>query len=377
MSDPSQPLVDDRRTFSADELLASHPMAEPLIVAGVRCHGGFDDTGTYRSPRTLHRSPAIAAWQSEHARVGGAPLIDLALDDVATHYPNVSQARFLIEAGAPEPIVSILTRIGTVEGFGGYLRYVTVPEMQPLFADPVAGTATAHLSCGLVEAHARDESGWDDEAGHDRMWFAARDLAFDHPVTQDQTALMLERMGITGPGGQVPDLVELRRIAIANRKLPDDIDFDLEALVDRLMRLLLIEISAFHTFRWAEELLGDPELVAGDGEAARIVSHIRADETPHVEYLRTTLSEMRDRTWLGHGGARHDGAELISTMWDAAVADSTGPRRHDVLELTWREVRHAVAEHPHRDDLLDQFDALGDVHRDTDGAWHNTDRTAA
>ena len=33
--------------------------------------------------------------------------------------------------------------------------------------------------------------------------------------------------------------------------------------------------------------------VDGDGEAARIVSYIRADETPHVEYLRTALTEMR------------------------------------------------------------------------------------
>ena len=68
--------------------------------------------------------------------------------------------------------------------------------------------------------------------------------------------------------------------------LPDDIDFDLESLIERMIRLLLIEISAFHMFAWAEEVLSDPDLVAGDGEAARLVSYIRADETPHVEYLR-------------------------------------------------------------------------------------------
>ena len=83
---------------------------------------------------------------------------------------------------------------------------------------------------------------------------------------------------------------------MANRVLPDDIDFDLESLIERMTRLLLIEISAFHLFAWAETLLADDELVAGDGEAARLVSFIRSDETPHVEYLRTVLSEMRDRT---------------------------------------------------------------------------------
>ncbi len=33
------------------------------------------------------------------------------------------------------------------------------------------------------------------------------------------------------------------------------------------------------------------------------MSYIRADETPHVEYLRTALTEMRDRTWIGTSGA--------------------------------------------------------------------------
>ena len=44
--------------------------------------------------------------------------------------------------------------------------------------------------------------------------------------------------------------------------------------------LLLIEVSAFHTFAWAEAVLSDGELVAGDGEAARLVSYIRTDEAP-------------------------------------------------------------------------------------------------
>ncbi len=33
------------------------------------------------------------------------------------------------------------------------------------------------------------------------MWFAARDVAFEHPVTEDETQPMLERMGINAPGG--------------------------------------------------------------------------------------------------------------------------------------------------------------------------------
>ena len=51
-------------------------------------------------------------------------------------------------------------------------------------------------------------------------------------------------------------------------------------MVGRMIGLLLIEISAFHGFHWAEAVLSDTDLVAGDGEAARIISYIRADETP-------------------------------------------------------------------------------------------------
>ena len=86
-------------------------------------------------------------------------------------------------------------------------------------------------------------------------------------------------------------------------------------MVTLMVRVLFIEISAFHTFAWAEAWLSDRELVEGDGAAARLVRYIRADETPHVDYLRTALSEMRDRTWIGETGTpprghRHDRAHL-------------------------------------------------------------------
>ena len=78
-------------------------------------------------------------------------------------------------------------------------------------------------------------------------------------------------------------------------------------LIQRMINILLIEISAFHTFAWAEDRALRPDLVAGDGEAARLVSYIRQDETPHVEYLKTALTEMRDRTFVGESGRRVPG----------------------------------------------------------------------
>jgi hypothetical protein len=359
----------DQVSYSEVELLASHDYAAPLVAAGRTCHGGFDDAGEYHSPRTLHRAPAIAAWQERHRADTGTELLDIAIESFPANYPNVDQAKLLLRHGVTDPVVASLTRIGTVEGFGAFLRNSIVPDLQSHIDDSIAGTATGHLASGLIEAQARDEAGFGDQAGHSEMWFAARDIAFEHPVTADQTELMLVRLGVKRPGAPV-DLAALRATAIANRKLPADLDFDVEALLERMVSLLLIEISAFHIFRWAEAVLSDTELCAGDGEAARIVSYIRADESTHVEYLKTSLSEMRERTFVGEGGRKYDGADVIAALWEPAVEAQRGVRRQEVLDLARREVERAIAEAPGTDGLLEEFDALGTAHRDEDGIWH-------
>jgi hypothetical protein len=347
--------------YSADELLASHPFETPLVAGGVRCHGGFDAGGAYVSPRTRHRLPAIAAWQAQHRADFGTELLDVALATWPGHYPNVEQARWLLDRGVREPIVAILTRIGTVEGFGAVIRNSVVPDFGRLFVEDVRGTALAHLDRGLYEAHARDEAGFDGEGGHQQMWFAARDIAFEHPVTEDETVRMLERLGLSRPGsGGAVDAARLRAEAIARRALSDDIDFEVEALLDRMIRLLLIEINAFHTFAWAEEVLSDTGRVAGDGEAARLVSYVRTDETPHVEYLRTVLSEMRDRTFVGSSGRRYPGTDIVGRLWERALADSLGPRRDEGVRSTRQEVAHAVEGRADAADVLARFDDLAD-----------------
>lgn len=337
--------------FTEAELLAEHRVAERLVADGRVCHGGFDADGRYVSPRTLHRVPAIDAWGANHSATFGTELVDIGLDAFAANTPTVDQARLLIERGASEPVIAILTRIGTVEGFGSFLRFVPVPDLQPMFAESIAGTALAHLDRGLIEAHARDEAGFEAEAGHRDMWFAARDIAFDHPVTEDQTTLMIERMGINA----------MASATAATRRWPDDTSYELEQLMERMVRLMLIEVSAFHTFAWAEAVLGDGELVAGDGEAARLVSHIRADETPHVGYLRVALSELRDRTLIGEGGRRHAGADLLQALWEPALADAVGPRRADLEKLVRSEVHHALDGRSDRDDLMAEYLSLEDA----------------
>jgi hypothetical protein len=354
-------------TWTEDELLATDAVVEPLIAAGVRCHGGFDADGRYHSPRTRFRAPAIDAWQQQHREQWGTELLDVPLSTWPETYPNVAQAKFLVRAGVRAPIVTTLTRIGTVEGFGAMIRYATVGDPQRFFVEDVSGTALAHLQSGLFEAHARDEAGHEDEAGHKQMWFAARDIAFEHPVTEDETAEMLKRMGISGGGG-APDPVEIQRRALELRVF-DDLDLGLEMLVQRMINILLIEISAFHTFVWAETVLSDTDLVAGDGEAARIVSYIRQDESPHVEYLKTALSEMRERTFVGESGRRLDGSEIVGTLWQRGLAESLGVRREQGLATTVREVELALEGNARRDVLLDEFHQLGSIRPTADGTF--------
>ena len=181
------------------------------------------------------------------------------------------------------------------------------------------------------------------------MWFAARDIAFERPPEELDIEAMLSRMGF-GAGSPGAETARL---------LPDDIVPDLEMMVRLMVRVLFIEISAFHTFAWAEEWMSDTELVAGDGEAAALVSYIRADETPHVGYLRTALTEMRDRTWIGEGGKRHAGTEMIGRIWEPLLAHSLGPGRDDARRATRAEVEHWCATRTNGADILAEFNSLG------------------
>ena len=351
--------------YTGEELLATHEIEQPLMAGGVRCHGGFLGDGTYVSPRTKGRWPALQAWQEAHEASGNA-LLHAPVDTWPGAYPNLDQARFLLRSGVREPIIAMLTRIGTVEGFGAMIRFLAPADMQAYFLDDITGTATAHLGRGLVEAHARDEAGHGDEAGHDRMWFAARDVAFENPVTEDQTALMLERLGIPAGAGADPQAAMARFL---DRRIFSELDVGLEMLISTMLRVLFVEIKAFHVCAWAEELLDDRDLVAGDGAAARLVSHIRADETPHVEYLRTSLSEMRARTFRTESGAQLSGATVIDRLWHLGLDESLGILEEQNRAAIAREVDLALDERQNGRDLLEEFHSLGEVRPDATGRF--------
>jgi hypothetical protein len=342
-------VVTSQLVFTEDELLADDDFAEPLFAGTVRCHGGFDDEGHYVSPRTKLRRPAIEAWGASHCELFSTTLLDVPIERWDRTFPSVEQARFLLLAGLTEPLVATLTRIGTVEGYGANIRRLQPGNLQGRFVEDLRGTAIDHLGRGLFEAHGRDEAGFGEEAGHRDMWFAARDLAFDRPVDDLDIDAMLARMGFGPDRGSV----------LPARRLPEDVPADLEMMVSLMIRVLFIELSAFHTFAWAETWLSDDDLVGGDGEAARLVTYIRADETPHVDYLRTALTELRDRTWIGESGRTYPGAELLSKLWEPLLDYSLTTGRDESRRAALGEVEFWCSQRRDGDAILEGFLALG------------------
>jgi hypothetical protein len=330
----------DRVAYSEEELLSSIAYDEPLIANDVRCHGGFV-AGRYQSPRSAARGPAIAAWQRQLAARGVALLaIPPAL--VPPHYPNAAQATLLLREGVREPLVRTLTTIAIIEGFGALIRDQRVPDLTRCVREPLDGMAAGHLAAGLFEAHARDEAGHRSEGGHKQMWEVARDLAFDNPPVPSDVLMRL----MTG-----------RRAAGRQRLFPQ-LDDAFEELLTVMVNVLVIEVFAADTFRWAEVVLGDAEVSARPREAAAMVGYIRSDETPHVEYLRTALSELRTCTLLGTHGETVAGGEVVDALLARTLRVLVKERPRQQREETRADIAAAVATHRDAAGLQRRFDAL-------------------
>ncbi len=332
----------DRLVYSSAELLASGAYEAPLVANGVRCHGGFGADGAYISPRILHRMPAVRAWQARLAREGETLLdVDRAL--MPPQYPNVEQTTLLLRHGVRDPVARALTIISIIEGFGAIIRDVKVPDLAALVMEPIEGTALAHLGRGLFEAHARDESGYRDEGGHKQMWEAARDLALENPKIPGD--VLMRMMGRSS------------RRRRAERPLPQ-LDETLERLLQMMAQVLVVEIFAEGTFDWGERLLSNPEVSAAPEEAGAMVRYVRRDESPHVEYLRTALSEVRARTLRTVDGGTIAGREVVDRLMHrilrAITRERPAEQREDVRAGMLQAMRAARAP----DGLLEEFDAL-------------------
>ncbi len=331
---------ESRLDFSSAQLLANVATKDPLIIKGVRCHGGFDADGNYHSPRTLWRVPAIKAWQEQHRATSPLPLVEIPDDVVPPHAPSVAQTKFLLREGVREPTVRLLTQIAIVEGFGAMIRELPVPPLKSFVREDTASTALEHLRSGLFEAHARDEAGWDEEGGHRQMWDAARDAALSNPfISPEIYAAMIAQRG-QEPPAMFPAL-----------------GAPVERLVRFMVNVLAIEVFARSTFAWAEEVLSDESVSDAPKEAADLVRYIRSDEAPHVEYLRTALSEITARTLKTADGNEIAGRAVVDKLMDRSMRTMIKQRLTDRPRML-RELIRATAGNRDVGELLMRYDAL-------------------
>jgi hypothetical protein len=287
---------------------------------------------------------AIRAWQSRLAGEGH-DVLAIAPALIPPQYPSLEQAKLLLSEGVREPVVRALTMISIVEGFGAIIRDVVVPDLSSLVVEPIEGTALAHLGVGLFEAHARDEAGHKDEGGHKQMWEAARDLALDKPKVPGD--ILMRFMGRRTAN----DGVERERIEPA-------IDTVLERMLMTMTNVLVIEVFAARTFDWGERLLSDPTVSADPVAAGAMVGYVRTDETPHVEYLRTALSELRARTLRTTAGGAVPGRRVVDALLHRALAALTTSRPRDQRENVRGGLLTAMRDARKGDSLVEQFDAL-------------------
>lgn len=334
-----------RVVFTRDELMAEHAYAKPQVEAGYRLHGGFDAKGTYVSPRTLNRWPAVEAWQ-EQLKARGQPIIDASTRLLKRGaYPGIDQQKFLLSHGMGETLWNALTITGVIEARGRALCDATAPDFQATIEEDVSATSIGHLNKGLLYAHGLDEGGnpAGGQGGHDDMWFAVRDALFGKDAF---------------PIPEVPASIARPEIG----RLMPMIDKVYEEWILLLMNVLMIEVRAEAFFSFCTNLMRSPDTFRDRRpaamHAAELVERIRTDEAIHVAYLQTFVSELRSFTIKTLDGGRIKGAQMIDPIWEGMI------HWHSVTQADFsrEQSREAiVARIKKRTDapvLLAQFDAL-------------------
>jgi len=136
------------------------------------------------------------------------------------------------------------------------------------------------------------------------------------------------------------------------------LDPDLERMLATMAQVLVVEVFAMGTFGWGEDLLSDPEVSAAPDEASRLVSYIRSDESPHVEYLRTALSEARARTIRTVDGGEVSGRSVVEGLLHRVLRSVTSERPREQRAELRRNLSEAMKAARDPEGLLERFDAL-------------------
>ena len=127
---------------------------------------------------------------------------------------------------------------------------------------------------------------------------------------------------------------------------------------DGIKLIKLVEVIAEDTFQWGISLLSDPEVSAAPEAAGRMVEHIRADEKPHVDYLRTALSEVRARSIRTLDGATITGQTVVDALLHRVLSEVKKNRRNEQREDIRGDLEQNIARADQPARLLEEFDAL-------------------
>lgn len=334
-----------RLVYCREELLADQDHARPHVEAGYRLHGGFDADGTYVSPRILHRAPAIEAWGAALKARGHAHVDSSQQLLKREHYPNRAQQNFLLGLGLGQSLWNSLSVTGVVEARGRALAQNPAPDFQQIVVEDISETATGHLNKGLLVAHGLDEGGDPErgEGGHDKMWFAVRDMLFGAHAW---------------PHTLVPESLARPE---TGRRLPQ-IPPEYENWILLLMNVLMIEVRAEHFFRFCTDVMRDPSNFRDRRDlalhAAELVDRIRQDEAPHVGYLTVVISELRSFTFRSVDGGTVKGAMLIDPIWRGMVEWHSVANADFQREQARQALHTMLATKPNSAELIRAFDLL-------------------
>ena len=331
--------------YSKAELEAESDYAQPHVECDIRLHGGFDEAGSYVSPRTKNRWRAVEAWtgqlQAKQIKLVEANTSLLAVPN----YPNVEQQIFLLKNGVEQPFWDSLTITGLIEARGKALAEFEPPDFQKIIVEDISATALGHMNKGLMTSHGWDEGGRPGSGlgGHDLMWFAVRDLIFG----KDKFPIPVPPENI----GRNKDQREMLELPA-----------EYEMLVAFLMNILMIEVRAERAFSFYEDVIGNQTLFVDRRPAAEkavdLVNRIRMDEAIHVAWLRAAVSEFRASTVRTVSGAEVNGATILDPVWQKMVHWHSVEMHEANRENNLREMKTKILAAPGGEELIEEFNSL-------------------
>ena len=330
--------------YTREEIEEEREYDTPHIECGVKLHGGFSEDGTYVSPRTRNRWQAINNWQ-QHLKDRGVELVEATTDLLTEpNFPNVAQQVWLLKNGIDQGFWNSLTITGLIEARGKALAGLTAPDFQKIIVEDISKTSLAHMNKGLLRAHGWDEGGDDsDTGGHDVMWFVVRDLVFGK-----------DRYPIPEPPARIGREKEEREM--------EQIPAEYEGLISFLMNLLMIEVRAERAFDFYEKVLGNEEVFTDRRKeathAAELVTRIRQDESVHVAWLLSAISEFRSFTIKTVAGDEVNGAEILDPVWQQMVHWHAVEMHEVNRPINAELIKKTILANKNGESIFKQFEAL-------------------